>query len=111
MEVETFKIDSVTVVALKGDLDLGAAGEVKRALGELVEDDRCRLVIDMEGVTGVDSAGLGAIVWGMKVARAEGGDLRLCSLSENVHTILNMTRLNASLMVYSDRPQAISSWD
>jgi anti-anti-sigma regulatory factor len=47
----------------------------------------------------------------MKQARAAGGDLRLCSLSDDVRAVFDLTRLSTVLVVHPDRQQAFSEWD
>ena len=46
----------------------------------------------------------------MKQARAAGGNLKLCSLQEDVRSIFEMTRLIKVMAVHSDRQEAVASW-
>jgi anti-sigma B factor antagonist len=70
-------VDSV-VVAVRGELDMDSAPSLRGALLEAIgEGPAPRVVVDLEGVDFIDSAGLGVLVGGLKRARAHGPDARL----------------------------------
>jgi anti-sigma B factor antagonist len=47
----------------------------------------------LTNVAFIDSSGLGALISGLKALRANGGDLVLCSMSRQVRTVFEITRL------------------
>jgi anti-sigma B factor antagonist len=110
MEITTAQTGGVAVIALYGDLDFGAAEQVKRAINDVIERGQSRIVVDLAGVSYIDSSGLGAVVITMKRARAVGGDLRLCGLQEDVQASLAMTGLIKQIAVHADREAAVASW-
>ncbi len=99
--------DIVEVVA-DGDLDMASAAQLK--LIDLLNAGKTKIVLDLQGVDYIDSAGLGEVVRAMKRAREAGGDLRLCGLRENVLKIIRMTGLNKAIAVYPTRDEALASW-
>jgi anti-sigma B factor antagonist len=83
-----------TVVAMRGELDIGTAPELRATLMEAIEQHPGeRLIADLEGLEFIDSAGLGILIGGRKRAQAEGGDLVLVSTGRNVAKILELTGL------------------
>ncbi len=63
------------VVAVRGDLDVGTVPALRGALAELIDGHgACSVVIDMEGLTFIDSAGIHALVEALKRLRRGGGD-------------------------------------
>lgn len=98
----------IVAVAPKGGLDMTAASQLK--LQDYINAGKSRLILDLEGVDYIDSAGLGEIVRAMKRAREAGGDLRLCSLREEVLRIIEITGLNKAIAVYPTREEAVASW-
>src|SRR2546429_2716910 len=68
--------ERVTVVAPKGRLDMSSAPAFRERVKQLVESGATHLVVDLGGVTFVDSSGLGAVIGGLKVARQAGGGPR-----------------------------------
>lgn len=110
MEMEVIRSADITVVAPQGDLDMAAADQMKRTLTELVDKGGRKLLVDLERVAYIDSSGMGALVAAMKHARTSGGDLRLCSLQDDVRAIFEMTRLIKAVTVHGDRSEALRAW-
>ncbi|MBI2554058.1 MAG: STAS domain-containing protein [Candidatus Rokubacteria bacterium] len=98
----------IVEVAPKGALDMASATEMK--LQDHLNAGKTRLVLDLEGVEYIDSAGLGEIVRAMKRAREVGGDLRLWGLREDVLRIFEITGLNKAFAIYPTREEAVASW-
>jgi anti-sigma B factor antagonist len=91
-----------TVVAVRGELDINTAPELRAALMEAIEaHPGARLIVDLEGLEFVDSAGLGILIGGRKRAQAGGGDLVLVSTGRNVRRLLELTGLMRVFDVYT----------
>ena len=100
----------VTVIELLGDsLDMTNAEDVKGQLTFLATE-RPKLVVDLHRVGFVDSAGCGALIAAQKRCRELGGDLRVCALTANVKTVLELTRVTRVLAVYPTRELAVSAF-
>ena len=110
MEIGISEAAGATVVELSGELDGGAADELRQALSALLDQGRARLVVDLEGVPYVESRGLSALVTAMKRARALGGDLKLCALRAEVLSIFGITHLNKVVPVFPTRQEALAAW-
>src|SRR5437879_2459421 len=93
------------VVRVDGRLDLVTAGDLRRAVDALVDDGHARLVIDLEGVSFVDSSGIGALIAGLKRARGAGGELRIAAAGEPVLTVLKLTTIDRVLRPYVSRDE------
>jgi anti-sigma B factor antagonist len=50
------------VVVLTGEIDVSTAGQLRSTIGELLDQGRHHLLVDLEGVTFVDAAGMGALI-------------------------------------------------
>jgi anti-sigma B factor antagonist len=91
-----------TVVAVRGELDIGTAPELRAALMDAIEQHPGeRLIADLEGLEFIDSAGLGILIGGRKRAQAAGGDLVLVSTGRNVRKILEVTGLTRVFEIHS----------
>ncbi len=106
--INVSRIADATLVVAQGSLDTVDAERMKRVLDNLLEDGRVKLVVDLVGVTSIDSSGVGAIVGAMKRARAVGGTLRLCGLQGDVRSVFETSGLTARLEVHVSREEAIS---
>ncbi|MBX5466562.1 MAG: STAS domain-containing protein [Firmicutes bacterium] len=90
------------VVALKGDLDLKSAGELRQALDQLIDRFPDRdLIIDLTEVEFVDSSGLGVILGRYKRLSARGRSLQLTGVRPPVRTVLDLAGI-AKLVTISD---------
>jgi anti-anti-sigma factor len=93
----------VAVVRFTGPLTLGTSlHAVDAQLQKTIKDGAARVVLDMAAVPYMDSAGLGALVQASGMARQQGGELRLCGVSERVAELIKMTRTDGLLPMDAD---------
>src|SRR5437899_2962524 len=65
------------IVAVRGELDLFTAPELRALIGELIDQGKINLVVDLVQTSFIDSSGLAALVGGLKRITAAGGRLVL----------------------------------
>jgi anti-sigma B factor antagonist len=94
--------DGWQVLTLAGEVDVATAPRLRDRLVQLITEGPPRVVVDLSGLTFIDSMGLGALVSGMKRARAHDGDLRLAGPSDHVAKVLAITRLDLAFTVGPD---------
>jgi anti-sigma B factor antagonist len=100
--------DGSAVLALRGELDINGGPSVRRALLDAIgEHPGRRVVVDLEGVDFIDSAGLGVLLGGLKRARTNDGDLVLVASGKNVLRVLELTRLTRVFRIHSTRAAAL----
>ncbi len=87
LEINTEQADGYTIVRPVGELDAFTVSNFRQALAELASNPR--LLIDMSGVPFVDSAGLGALIGGIRRARELGGEV---AVSCNRPTLTRLLR-------------------
>src|ERR1700737_423332 len=111
LDVESRQTDSgVTVLAPTGRLDVAGAPALKDAVSEAMKNGKHRLVIDMEGVSFVDSSGLGSVVAALKQVRTSQGDLRLAAPNQQVRVVLELTTLDRVFPYYATVEEALSDF-
>jgi anti-anti-sigma factor len=111
LEVQTRQVDNgVTVVAPTGRLDVAGAPALKDAIGEALKNGQPRVVIDMEGVSFVDSTGLGSVIAALKQIRSSQGDLRLAAPNQQVRVVLELTTLDRVFPYYSTVEEALTGF-
>jgi anti-sigma B factor antagonist len=107
LKIEIDHSDSgLTICRPVGELDAFTVSQFRQALAELAsppddagpgEDgnprskERLRLLIDMSGVPFVDSAGLGALIGGIRRARELGGDVAVACNRPTLTRLLRTT--------------------
>jgi len=87
LDIEIEEADSYTVCRPQGELDAFTVSQFREALAELA--NRGRLVIDLSGVPFIDSAGLGALIGGIRRTREQGGDVAVAC---NRATLIRLLR-------------------
>jgi anti-sigma B factor antagonist len=111
LDVESRQTDSgITVLAPSGRLDVVGAPALKEAVSEAMKNGHPRLVIDMEGVTFVDSSGLGSVVSALKQVRTSKGDLRLAAPNQQVRVVLELTTLDRVFPYFATVEEALTDF-
>ena len=111
LEVQSRQVDNgVTVVAPTGRLDVAGAPALKDAISEALKNVQPRVVLDLEGVSFVDSTGLGSVIAALKQVRSSQGDLRLAAPNQQVRVVLELTTLDRVFPYYSTVEEALSGF-
>jgi len=99
-----------TVVTVGGALDIYAAPALRERLIELLNAGHDRIVVDMDGVSFIDSTGLGVLVGTLKrMRRTEHGALRVVATRDPVLHLMRMTQLDNVFGRYESVADAVSS--
>ncbi len=110
LRVERRHGESCPVVAVHGELDMQGAPELRRALIETIDEHPGQpLVVDLEGVDFIDSAGLGVLVGGLKRAKDGEGDIVLVATGQNVIKVLELTGLTRVFEIHPSRAAALGA--
>jgi anti-sigma B factor antagonist len=97
------------VVAVRGDVDLFTAPELKKVLADAIGTGRIRIIVDLAETTFLDSSALGVLVVARKRLRASHGDLAIVNLNESLTTIFKMTGLDQTFTILPTRDAAIEA--
>jgi len=99
--------DDYTVCRPVGELDAYTVGQFREALGELAS--KPKLLIDMSQVPFVDSAGLGALIGGIRRAREVVGDVAVCCNRPTLVRLLHTTGFDRIVTVTETMEEAARS--
>jgi anti-sigma B factor antagonist len=103
------QVNDVTVLALSGEIRADAGDEaLGRHLDELIARKRLKIVVNLSGVTYIDSSGVGIMVAKMKLVRKDGGALRLACLTARSQQLLAMLKL--VFEIFDDEDAAVNSF-
>jgi anti-anti-sigma factor len=111
MLIRTWSLDAVTIVDLHGRLGVETGDGLRTVVRDLVTANRCEVLLNLLGLTGVDAAGLGALAEALSLVRANGGTLRLVVRCATVRELLVRTRLLDLLPTFPSEAEAIASFD
>ena len=101
----------VTILDLNGRLILGeATANLRNNLKDLVSTGQKRILLNMEGVSFIDSSGLGALVGGYTSVTALQGQLKLARLPKKAKDLLQLTKLFTVFEIFEDEETAVESF-
>ncbi len=93
---------NIQIVKPIGKLDVSASTEFRRQINSIVTANCPKfLVIDLEMVTFMDSSGLGALVSALKAVRGGNGELALCSITDQVRMLFDLTSMGNIFKIYA----------
>ena len=101
----------VAIVDLAGRITLGeGSGAVRSAIKELLMEGRKNILLNLAGVTYLDSAGLGELVGSYASVGNAGGQIKLLNTQGKVKDLLAVTKLYAVFATFSDEAEAVRSF-
>ena len=105
------EVDGVAVVALDGRIVLGEeSNALREKVKSLIAGGKKKVVLNMNNVTFIDSAGLGTLVAAHHSAKTQGASLKLCHLGSKFQEVLQITKLLTVFDVYNSEAEAIASF-
>ena len=97
------------VLVLDGEIDLHEAPNIKEKLLPLISTKAPVVVVDLGGVSYIDSSGLALFIETMQRVQAYGGKFSLCGLRPSVKTIFEIARLDQVFRIFADRDAAVAA--
>lgn len=102
LEVETEEREGLVQIFLRGELDLSTAEKVEDELRRVEDDADQLLVLDLSGLTFLDSTGLRLMVTADQRARKTGRRLAVVKGPDTVHRVFTITKLDERLRMVDD---------
>jgi anti-sigma B factor antagonist len=111
MQIEERVESEVTILDLKGKITLGEGDEVlKDKINSLILQNRKRILLNLEDVPYIDSAGLGEIVRTYTTVSRQGGQLKLVNLTKRITDLLSITKLLTVFETFDTEQEALQSF-
>jgi anti-sigma B factor antagonist len=101
----------VTILDLKGRLRVGGNMlAFHKSIRSLVLEKKMLILLNLAGVTFIDSCGLGELVASQVSVENKGGEIKLVGLTETLRELLTVTRLLTVFDVYENEADAIQKF-
>lgn len=111
MEIVERTVNDVTVLDLKGKMTLGEGDELlKDKINSLLSAGKKKLLLNLEAVPYIDSAGLGEVVRTYTTVSRQGGSLKLLNLTKRIEDLLSITKLLTVFDTFDSEAEAIKSY-
>jgi anti-sigma B factor antagonist len=112
MHIRERTIGNATVLDITGHMTMGRdAEEFRDSIDSLVARAHNRIVINLGGVSYVDSAGLGELLAARTTVSTNGGQIRLVNLTQQIDELLIITKLSTVFEISSNENEALLGFD
>ena len=112
MKIGVRQIQGVTIIEPKGKITIGVGDVALRdAVGEALNAGARNLLVNLGGVSTIDSSGIGELVSAYTTVSNRGGKLKLFNLPPKVADILQITQLISVFEVFENEQEAVDSFD
>jgi anti-sigma B factor antagonist len=99
------------IVAVRGEIDLFTAPELKQKLTDAIEGGKTRIVVDLTQTTFLDSTALGVLIGAVKRLRTRDGALVIVNVDQNIAKTFEITGLDQIFTIVGERDAAIAALD
>jgi anti-sigma B factor antagonist len=111
MKATSRTVDDVEIISLQGKITIGAGDtQLREVITNAVNAGKNKILLDLSGVTTIDSSGIGELVGSYTTATNRGGKLKLLHLPAKLNELLHVTQLITVFEVYENEQEAIASF-
>ena len=111
LQISSRKSGNVTVLDLQGRVIIGVSNDaLSTELRKLAESSPCDILVNLTGVTQMDSSGISTLVRSFVTLERQGGSLKILNPMGHVREVLELTRLIQSIPSFTDEAKAIASF-
>jgi anti-sigma B factor antagonist len=102
----------VNILDLSGEIRIGeGTTELRQAIRDLTSNGSKKILINLGGVSYIDSSGIGELIANYTTVSRDGGQLKLLQLTGKVKDLLVITKLLTVFDVYDTEAEALSSFN
>ena len=111
MKATTRTSGNVDIIKLDGKITIGAGDQqLREVIGNAVNEGKTNILLDLSGVTTIDSSGIGELVGSYTTVTNRGGKLKLLHLPAKLNELLHVTQLITVFEVYENEQEAVNSF-
>ena len=109
MEVHTERQGGAMIAKAVGRIDGANAREFENALHATLGENDKALILDMQSLSYVSSAGLRVILMAAKMLQRRGGKFVVCSLSDSINEVFEISGFNRIIPTHATRSEALAA--
>lgn len=111
MEIQERVANDVMILDLKGELILGEGDQrLRDKINSVLHQGHKLLLLNLEEVPYIDSAGLGEIVRTYATVNRQGGRLKLLHLGKRIRDLMSITKLLTVFEAFENESEAVKSF-
>ncbi len=109
MEITAEERQDIVIVHINGRMDATTVADFEEFCRSKLEENKSKLVVSMQGLEYISSAGLRGILLMEKMSRAKGGKIVFCALQEMVAEVFKISGFTSILKISPNIDEAIAS--
>ena len=111
MKATSRDVNGVEIIKLEGKITIGSGdSQLREVIGNALNSGKNKVLLDMSGVTTIDSSGIGELVGSYTTVTNRGGTLKLLHLPAKLNELLHVTQLITVFEVYENEQEALKSF-
>ncbi len=110
MRIEIIDYQGIKVVALSGEIDMYTSPTLREELMGLINKRVTPLLVDLKGVSYIDSSGLATLVEMSQRLKKISGRIRLSNMEQKVKNIFEITKLHKIFDIFDLQEQALKDF-
>jgi anti-sigma B factor antagonist len=112
LDVKERQAGDVTILDLRGEVRIGEGSIALRdAIRNLADTGKQKLLLNLAGVSYIDSSGIGELIANYTTVSRQGGQLKLLKLTDRVQNLLVITKLLTVFDSFEDEAEALKSFN
>jgi anti-sigma B factor antagonist len=111
MKTKVRDVGAVRVLDLEGKITIGSGDvELRKSVEDAVAAGHNNILLNLQGITHIDSSGIGEMVGVYTTMTRKGGKMKLVNLTPKINDILQVTQLITVFDVFDSESEALSSF-
>ncbi len=110
MQISVKTTNNVKVLAFEGRLDTQTSPDAQQQLTGLIEEGETKILVNLEKLDYISSAGLRVLLVVAKRLKATDGELRICGLNEVVMEVFDISGFDMILPISASESEALEGF-
>jgi anti-sigma B factor antagonist len=111
LNIKERQAGDVTILDLDGKITIGEGSvSLRSVIRRLIDEGKKKILLNLAGVSYVDSSGIGELVSSYTTINREGGQLKLLNLTQKIQDLLAITKLLTVFDTYEEESSALNSF-
>ncbi|MBN2012615.1 STAS domain-containing protein [candidate division KSB1 bacterium] len=110
LKVDVNKQDDIAIITVEGDIDLYSSPQVRKEIIKLTNDETKGIIVNLAGVTYMDSSGVATLVEGLQLVNDYKGKLFMCHVQGVVHDVFELSRLDKVFSIFPKEADAVKAY-
>jgi anti-sigma B factor antagonist len=110
-EVFQKNVEQVSILNIQGYLDAHTAPDFESHLEKLIKENNFNIIVNLDGLQYISSAGLGVFMGVIEDIRNNGGDLKICCAAPKVFKVFDLLGFPSLYEFFNSEEEAIQKFN